>query len=143
MSTAQLLGNFGEFLGAIAVVATLLYLAVQVRHSKMSLDENTRVLEENRKLTRETMLFQLSDRWDKVEHLATEDREIASIFVRGNANPDELDEVDQTIYTYRLGTHFNTHLMFHRIAASGFLDKDIIRFSDENFRTSCGRHTAA
>jgi hypothetical protein len=31
-STAQLLGNLGEFVGAIAVVATLVYLAIQVRH---------------------------------------------------------------------------------------------------------------
>ncbi|MEJ2238786.1 MAG: hypothetical protein P8X82_10855 [Gemmatimonadales bacterium] len=33
MSTAQLLGNFGEFLGAIAVVATLGYLSRQIRSS--------------------------------------------------------------------------------------------------------------
>jgi hypothetical protein len=30
---AQLLGNYGEFVGAIAVVATLIYLAVQIRHN--------------------------------------------------------------------------------------------------------------
>ena len=34
MDMAQLLGNFGEFVGAIAVVATLFYLAFQVRQSK-------------------------------------------------------------------------------------------------------------
>jgi len=39
---AQLLGNYGEFLGAIAVVITLAYLAVQIRHSKIALDANTR-----------------------------------------------------------------------------------------------------
>jgi hypothetical protein len=33
MDTAQLLGNFGEFFGAIAVVATLGYLAVQIRQN--------------------------------------------------------------------------------------------------------------
>ena len=33
MSTAQLLGNFGEFVGAIAVVATLIYLSVQIRQN--------------------------------------------------------------------------------------------------------------
>lgn len=32
-TTAQLLGNIGEFVGAIAVVATLVYLAIQVRQS--------------------------------------------------------------------------------------------------------------
>ena len=33
MQTAQLLGNFGEFFGAIAVVATLFYLSVQIRQN--------------------------------------------------------------------------------------------------------------
>ena len=33
MSMAQLLGNLGEFVGAIAVVATLIYLALQIRHN--------------------------------------------------------------------------------------------------------------
>jgi hypothetical protein len=35
-STAQLLGNLGEFVGAIAVVATLFYLAIQVRSRQRS-----------------------------------------------------------------------------------------------------------
>jgi hypothetical protein len=30
---AQLLGNYGEFLGAIAVFATLVYLAIQIRQN--------------------------------------------------------------------------------------------------------------
>jgi len=33
---AQLLGNYGEFVGAIAVVATLAYLAVQIRQNTLS-----------------------------------------------------------------------------------------------------------
>ena len=47
---AQLLGNYGEFVGAIAVVATLFYLSVQVRHSKDAVEANTRLLEANRNL---------------------------------------------------------------------------------------------
>ena len=47
---AQLLGNYGEFVGAIAVVATLFYLAVQVRHSKDAVEANTRLLDANRSL---------------------------------------------------------------------------------------------
>jgi hypothetical protein len=35
-ATAQLLGNFGEFFGAMAVFATLLYLATQVREAGKS-----------------------------------------------------------------------------------------------------------
>ena len=47
---SEVLGNLGEFVGAIAVVLTLFYLAVQVRHSRESVDANTRALEEGRKL---------------------------------------------------------------------------------------------
>ncbi len=37
MDTAQLLGNFGEFVGAIAVVVTLVYLSVQIRQNMIVL----------------------------------------------------------------------------------------------------------
>ncbi len=33
MDTAQLMGNFGEFFGAIAVLATLVYLVVQIKQA--------------------------------------------------------------------------------------------------------------
>ena len=41
---AQLLGNYGEFIGAIAVVGTLAYLAIQVRLSREATVENTRAV---------------------------------------------------------------------------------------------------
>ena len=41
ITTSQILGNVGEFVGAIAVVITLAYLAVQVRHSKEATDANS------------------------------------------------------------------------------------------------------
>ena len=42
---SQILGNFGEFVGAIAVVATLIYLSIQVRHSKQSIDQSNQLAE--------------------------------------------------------------------------------------------------
>lgn len=33
MQTVELLGNFGEFVGAIAIIITLVYLAVQIRQT--------------------------------------------------------------------------------------------------------------
>jgi hypothetical protein len=47
---AQLLGNYGEFIGAIAVVATLFYLAIQVRHGQEATEANTRSVEESRRV---------------------------------------------------------------------------------------------
>ena len=47
VTTSQILGNVVEFIGAIAVVLTLAYLAVQVRHSKEATDTNTRTIRAN------------------------------------------------------------------------------------------------
>jgi hypothetical protein len=44
----SVLGNIGEFVGAIAVVVTLIYLAAQVRLGKEATEANTRQLEEIR-----------------------------------------------------------------------------------------------
>ncbi len=41
METAQLLGNFGEFFGAIAVVGTLIYLATQIRQNTRAMRAET------------------------------------------------------------------------------------------------------
>ena len=35
-AVAQMLGNYGEFVGAIGVVVTLAYLAVQIRQNTLS-----------------------------------------------------------------------------------------------------------
>jgi hypothetical protein len=42
MDTAQLLGNLGEFIGAIVIVATLIYLTLQVRQNTNALHAQTR-----------------------------------------------------------------------------------------------------
>lgn len=42
MTTVQLLGNVGEFIGAIAVVVTLAYLAVQLRQNTFMIRANIR-----------------------------------------------------------------------------------------------------
>ena len=47
IDVSQILGNFGEFVGAFAVVATLFYLAVQVRHGKEATQANTESVEQS------------------------------------------------------------------------------------------------
>jgi len=41
---AQLLGNYGEFFGAVAVVASLIYLAAQIRQNSRQVEEQVRAL---------------------------------------------------------------------------------------------------
>ena len=102
MSTAQLLGNFGEFVGAIGVVGTLIYLAVQVRQSKKALDANTKALDENRTLTRADSVRDATSRWSEVTSRISQNRDGASVFLRGNENLFDLDDVDQFTYGCQL-----------------------------------------
>jgi hypothetical protein len=77
----ELLGNVGEFVGAIAVVATLIYLAHQVRESQLS--------------TRADTLERLQSGFTTVNALPASDSDIArlmhSIF---NNQTQDLDEVE-------------------------------------------------
>jgi hypothetical protein len=78
---AQLLGNYGEFFGAIAVVATLIYLALQVR-------QNTQQL---RRVEMNEGMAQFS-----VPRMAVaSDRDLAELLVRSAQAPGELDAADE------------------------------------------------
>jgi hypothetical protein len=131
METAQLLGNFGEFVGAIAVVGTLVYLAVQVGHSRGALDANTRALDENRKLTRADAIRQVTQRWDEINYRVSENREVASIFLRGNKNLGDLDEVDQFIFASHLSPFLSHHFAAYQMSKDGFLDQDVVELIDQ------------
>ena len=91
---AQLLGNYGEFVGAIAVVATLFYLAVQVRHSKDATEANTRSLEQSRELALNEAGFNVGrSRLDFTRALIPH----IDLWIRGNAG-EPLDRVEAEIY---------------------------------------------
>lgn len=87
MDTAQLLGNFGEFVGAIAVVATLGYLALQIRQNTRRMEESTasqeaityqslmsQIIELNRGLAADRQLGEIVDKARKGEVLDDADR---------------------------------------------------------------------
>ena len=116
-----MLGNYGEFVGAVAVVATLVYLAIQVKHSKGALEGNTRALDESRKLARANFMYQASRRWDDVIHNASGTKEAASIFVRGNRGLGELDEVEQVMYEQQVIPFLSWHMVTLQMADDGFL----------------------
>ena len=81
METAQLLGNFGEFVGAIAVVATLTYLAVQIRQSTRT-NQHTAFHEA------------LRDQATAINLLSTH-AELSVIIFKGLADFDSLPEDEQ------------------------------------------------
>ena len=76
METAQLLGNFGEFFGAIAVVATLGYLAVQVRQNTRSVQAAT--------------YQEFSESYGDFRTLLVKDERLGALFSKGLRSRSEL-----------------------------------------------------
>ena len=89
----EAIGAIGEIVGAAGVIATLVYLAYQIRQNTTQLEQNTlaakaaaqnasnEALRENRKAIFESL-------------------DMSEIYLRGNRKPEELDEV--SLLRYRL-----------------------------------------
>ena len=78
---AQLLGNFGEFFGAIAVVATLGYLAIQIRQNT----ERDRLAQE----------FNSNLYFNELRNLIASDAELADLEMRGIADLSSLTPLER------------------------------------------------
>lgn len=86
VDTTQVLGNLGEFFGAIAVFATLAYLAVQIRQNTMA----------QRSAAYDSSIRNIMD----VRQAIFESSEVSSIYARGRNDPSGLNE--EELVRYRL-----------------------------------------
>jgi hypothetical protein len=79
--TIMELGAIGEFVGAIAVVFTLLYLALQIR--------------QNTKAVQASAVDVSISRANDVRESLYENAEVSRIYMQGLTHPEELDEESQ------------------------------------------------
>ena len=85
-----------EMAGAVAVVATLIYLAGEVR--------------QNRKAIESASIDALSAGWNDLNTVIMSDPELAQIMVKGFTDPESLDEIQ--IYRFQLaGQSYINHFM--------------------------------
>ena len=104
------LGNAGDFIGGIAVVATLLYLAIQVRHNTASVRAASRqdVVESFRSFNR----------------LLLEAEGLPEVFLRGLVEYPDMEQPDRL----KFGAHMSDHLLHFQgafaLRDSGILDAE-------------------
>jgi hypothetical protein len=91
----QDLGNIGEFIGAVGVVASLIYLAFQIR--------------QNTKAVRRTAHISAVEAFNHLSSLIVQDPEIARILRTGVLDPDKLNE-DERVRFERLASILITNL---------------------------------
>lgn len=89
--TIQELGAAGEFVGAIGVVVTLIYLAYQIRQNTVQLEQNTRTARASAQNASNTALRH-------TRASIFESAEMTEIFSVGNSNPEVLDETARLRY---------------------------------------------
>ncbi len=121
--TLQDLGSIGEFVAAIATLATLVYLALQIR-------QNTRVV-------RSTAFQQVVDSFSEVSLVISKDRDLTEIFVRGSDGLASLDLVEQRRLRFLLLSYFRRaeSVFFH--SEQGTLHMDSWVGIRESLKVSC------
>ena len=86
--TLQDLGSIGEVVAAIATVATLVYLAIQIRH-------NTRGLDQNNELLRLSYENHVREEGTQLRALLASDPVLASIWRRGLAADPAMERIER------------------------------------------------
>ncbi len=105
----EAIGAIGEVVGAIGVIVTLGYLAFQIR-------QNTGQLRRNEQHTQTAALDETVRSFSQWREQISSDRATAEIWVRGLADPSNLDEVDRIRFDYLLATLFYSFQATYRRA---------------------------
>jgi hypothetical protein len=106
MVTIQDLGSIGELVAALATVATLLYLAMQIRQNSLLIRSST---------------YQAGNQWNLAAmSTAAQSPQAAKVLMQGLADPRQLNDEERTQFTvimHLLFTGFGQHYVNYRSGA--------------------------
>jgi hypothetical protein len=113
--TLEDLGNVGDFIGGIAVLATLAYLALQVR-------QNNRLLRANTASVRASSSIAINERLVGVNQSLVENPSLAEIFVRELSSPGSIEGADRVRLDTLLQSMFISLENNMKLAQAGTID---------------------
>lgn len=115
----QILANIGDFVGAFAVVVTLIYLAIQVRHSGKLLQISIKSSEESARLSRAAAIDRHSDAVSRWRGRLIESEDIARLW-QGAIDGEMPDGVSRARLEHLVVDWVNTYRSnFYRARAVG------------------------
>ena len=126
--TIQELGSLGELVAAIATVATLIYLALQIR--------------QNTYATRASSFHAVSDSMNDVNLSVTQDAELARIWLAGSSNRSDLSPEDRHRFDLTLLSYFHVFETMHYQARVGAGDKDLVIAEERSLKDILSRSGA-
>jgi hypothetical protein len=110
--TIQELGSLGELVAALATVATLIYLALQIRQNTLA--------------TRAASFHAISDSMNDVNLSVTQSAELARIWLAGCENRSALSPEERHRFDTTLLSYFHVFETMHYQARVGAGDKDLV-----------------
>jgi len=117
----DMISAISEVVGAAGVIATLAYLAIQIR-------QNTRQLKQNERTAIASAVSESAASWRENRSFIYTNPEVAELFMQGAADPDGLDEAGR--YRFRLIIHNTTDALWDL-----YLQTVITGFSQETWAT--------
>ena len=111
------LGNIGDFVGGIAVVATLVYVAIQ-------LVQNNRLLRANTAAVRASGTTAITELLVNVNQTLIGDASFAEIFLRGMSEPESLRGSEKLRFETFLQNAFVSHENAMKLARSGAIESE-------------------
>lgn len=115
---SQLLGNLGEFVGAIAVVVTLVYLSKQIR-------QNTKAMQ--------SATFQhVADSMSMNSEVAVSVPGLIPILLKAQADPSNLNDQERACYHFFLLMAFRRVETYYIQSTLGAVDKSLVQGFDRS-----------
>ncbi len=111
------LGNIGEFVGAVAVVVSLVYLALQIRQNTSQLHQNTDVVRADAELHNARLAAEFN------AHLA-DNGELSELWRLGMAEPGKMTGAQQIRFGFMMADLFYRLEGLFRQYRRGFLAPD-------------------
>jgi hypothetical protein len=115
--TLQGLGAIGELVGGIAVIITLIYLALQIR-------QNTAVV-------KTTNYLNLSRDSDDFSRMIGGNKELNEIYMRGSEDFRSLSINDQSRFNMLLSVLIHPYQSMYQVRARGHIDEELMLNSFE------------
>jgi hypothetical protein len=98
----EAVGAVAELVGAIGVIASLVYLAKQIQASSENVSQNTQALISNRDIS--SMEFALANYGPQIENA-----ELAALMLKGHSNPEDLSELERYRFNFVMAASFESH----------------------------------
>jgi hypothetical protein len=121
------IGASAELLGAIGVIVTVIYLAVQIR-------QNTNQIQVATNTSRAESEREVLEAWNTIMADFGENQEVAEILGKGLADYHSLTQPEKAIFFSRFGRVLNHHYIQIRAVETGLGDENLLRGMDDIIR---------